>query len=212
MTQPIAIFWFRRDMRLDDNVGLFHALNSGLPVLPIFIFDEDILDKLPRNDARVTFIHDTLQDIRTQLESNWDRSLAIYKGVPAEVFERLLESYHVNTVYTNRDYEPYAEERDTEIEQLLKSHNCKFQTFKDQVIFEKDEVVKKDGNPYVVYTPYMRSWKAKFQDSDIVFSDSKALLSNCIENKDLPNLSLSDIGFERSEQAIDKYTLTPQLI
>ncbi|MBO6607557.1 deoxyribodipyrimidine photo-lyase [Psychroserpens sp.] len=212
MKQPIAVFWFRRDLRLDDNVGLFHALNSSIPVLPIFIFDTEILNKLPKRDARVNFIHDILQEMQNLLKSEYNRSLAIYSGQPIEIFEQLLSEYNIQSVYTNRDYEPYADERDSAIENLLSAHNCEFKTYKDQVIFEQNEVVKKDGNPYVVYTPYMRSWKAKFQDSDITYFDSKALLQNCIEDNDLVNLSLSDIGFEHSDQKIAHYSVTPQLI
>ena len=210
--QPIAVFWFRRDLRLDDNVGFYHALNGALPVHPIFIFDSEILDKLPKNDARVTFIHDTLQNMRQYLNSEFNKNIAIYHGHPAEVFETLLETYNIQSVYTNRDYEPYADERDSEIESLCKTHNCEFKTFKDQVIFEQNEVVKKDGNPYVVYTPYMRSWKAKFQDDDAAFYDSKSLLENIFDQDDIPNLSLSDIGFERAQQTIAAYKVTPELI
>lgn len=212
MNQPIAVFWFRRDLRLDDNHGFYQALNGDLPVLPIFIFDTEILDKLPRSDARVTFIHDTLQEMQNTLRTDYNSNIGIYNGSPYEVFESLLETYNIQKVYTNRDYEPYADERDSEIERLLNVHSCAFKTYKDQVIFEQNEVVKKDGNPYVVYTPYMRTWKAKFQASDVTYYDSKSLLSHCIKEQDLPNLTLSDIGFERSSQAIAPYKVTPELI
>ena len=212
MKQSIAVFWFRRDLRLDDNVGLYHALNSELPVLPIFIFDTEIIDKLPRDDARVTFIHDTLQDMQSYLKSKHNRNMAIYNGRPVEIFQELLDNFDIQIVYTNRDYEPYADERDSKIEALLNSRGCEFKTFKDQVIFERDEVVKKDGNPYVVYTPYMRTWKAKFTASDGAYYNSKSLLDQIVDQDNLPNLSLSDIGFERSKQTIAPFTVTPELI
>ena len=167
MSNPINIFWFRRDLRLDDNIGFFKALKSEHPVIPIFIFDTEILDKLPKDDARVTFIHETLQNIRQTLQETYNSSLAIYQGKPIEIYKQLIQSYDVNTVYTNRDYEPYATERDKEIQKFLSSNSIAFKTYKDQVIFEKDEVVKKDGKPYVVYTPYSRIWKEKFKAVDL---------------------------------------------
>ena len=146
MTQPINIFWFRRDLRLDDNVGFCEALKDDAPVLPIFIFDTEILDKLPKNDARVTFIHDTLQDMRQELQDGYGSSIAMYYGNPIEVYQDLINEYDIKAIYTNHDYEPYARERDTEIRTFLESNTIAFKTFKDQVIFEKDEVVKKDGD------------------------------------------------------------------
>ncbi|MGB3606774.1 deoxyribodipyrimidine photo-lyase, partial [Psychroserpens sp.] len=154
MTQPLSIFWFKRDLRLDDNVGFFEALKGDHPVLPIFIFDSEILDKLPEDDARITFIYDTLQDMRSTLQDERDSSIAMYHGTPLEVFKNLADTYDIHSVYTNHDYEPYAKERDAEIQSFLEDNDIKFKTFKDQVIFEKDDVVKKDGDPYLVYTPY----------------------------------------------------------
>ena len=162
MSKKVNIFWFRRDLRLDDNVGFYNALKGDYPVLPIFIFDEEILSKLPKNDARVTFIFDTLQKMRNTLLEENQSSLAMYYGKPKEIYKNLLKKYEIQTVFTNRDYEPYAIKRDYEIKELLEENNVAFTTFKDQVIFEKNEVVKKDGKPYVVYTPYMKVWKEKF--------------------------------------------------
>ncbi|MDG5493143.1 deoxyribodipyrimidine photo-lyase [Psychroserpens sp. SPM9] len=212
MTQPINIFWFRRDLRLDDNVGFFQALKSEYPVLPIFIFDSEILEQLPKDDARVTFIHDTLQDMRSTLQEAHDSSIAIYHGKPLNIFKELIETYSIHTVYTNHDYEPYAKERDTEVNDILSENNITFKTFKDQVIFEKDEVVKKDGDPYVVYTPYMKVWKEKFKSHDLEIFYTNTYLDNLVKHTRLPNLSLSDIGFQTSNQVIAAYTVTPTLI
>ena len=212
MKQPVSIFWFRRDLRLDDNVGFYQALKGDHPVLPIFIFDSEILDKLPEDDARVTFIHDTLQDMRNTLQAKQDSSIAIYHGKPIDIYNNLVEDYDIHTVYTNHDYEPYAKERDTEIAGFLKEQNIKFKTFKDQVIFEKDEVVKGDGNPYVVYTPYMKTWKEKFKTYDLEIFYTNSYLNNVVAHTRLPNLSLSDIGFKKSSQEITPYTVTPTLI
>ncbi|MBU2928678.1 cryptochrome/photolyase family protein [Winogradskyella psychrotolerans] len=212
MNKKLNIFWFRRDLRLDDNLGFYEALKGDLPVLPIFIFDSEILDQLPKDDARVTFIHQTLQTMRQTLQDDYNSSIAILHGKPEAVFEQLIKDYEVNTVFTNHDYEPYATQRDQKIQALLESHDIAFKTYKDQVIFEKDEVVKKDGKPYLVYTPYMRTWKEKFQSINLEIYYTNSYLSNVIEHSRLPNLSLSDIGFEKSNQDITDYEVTPTMI
>jgi len=212
MKETVNIFWFRRDLRLDDNVGFYNALKSKNPVLPLFIFDEDILDALPKDDARLGFIYDTVQQMCSTLKEENESSIAMFHGKPRSVFQELIKKYTIHTVFTNRDYEPYATKRDTEIEQLLIENNVEFETFKDQVIFEKNEVTKKDGLPYVVYTPYMKIWKEKFKTYNLDFNYTSSFLKNLVKNKELPNLSLSDIGFSKSIQKIENYTVTPALI
>ena len=212
MSKKVNIFWFRRDLRLDDNVGFYNALQSKNHVLPIFIFDSEILKKLPKDDARVSFIFETLQKMRIELQDNFESSIAIYHGKPKTIFEEILNDFEVEEVYTNHDYEPYARERDEEIKEFLSDKNVAFNTFKDQVIFEKNEVVKKDGDPYVVYTPYMRTWKEKFKEHNLTIYYTKSYLSNLIEHTRLPNLTLSDIGFKKSTQEITPYIVTPTLI
>ena len=212
MNATINIFWFRRDLRLDDNVGFYEALRGEQPVLPIFIFDSEILEKLPKNDARVNFIHETLQNIRQTLQDQHGSSIALYHGKPKDIFENLLQDYKINTVFTNHDYEPYAKTRDKEIKALLNKNEVDFKTFKDHVIFEKDEVVKNDGKPYMVYTPYMRKWKEKFKTIDLEIFYTNSFLNNLVEHSRLPNLSLSDIGFKTSNQEIPPFDVTPTLI
>lgn len=212
MNTPLTIFWFRRDLRLDDNVGFYHALKNEHAVLPIFIFDPEILDELPKHDARVTFIYDALQTMRDTLQNEHGSSLAIYHGKPLEIYKQLVKSYDISAVYTNRDYEPYATKRDAELSAFLSEHEITFKTFKDQVVFEKDEVVKKDGDPYMVYTPYMNVWKEKFKSIDLEIYDTNASLNNLVKNTRLPNLSLSEIGFKKSTQNIADYEVTPTLI
>ena len=212
MNQPVNIFWFRRDLRLDDNKGLFEALKGNHPVLPVFIFDSEILDTLAIDDARVTFIHEKLVKMNKSLQENNDSSIAIYHGKPLAVFNQLIDNYTIYNVYTNDDYEPYAKMRDLEIETFLSKKAIAFKTFKDQVIFEKDEIVKADGTPYMVYTPYMKTWKSNFKTSNLEIFDTKPHLDNLIKNKDLPNLSLSDIGFKTSKQKITDYIVKPNLI
>ena len=204
------IFWFRRDLRLDDNVGLFHALNSTEEVLPLFIFDESILDELPKEDARVTFIHELLSKIQEQLALQ-GKSLAVFHGKPVTVFKQLISEHSISTVYTNHDYEPYARKRDKEINQLLKEHGIDFKTSKDQVIFEKSEVVKDDGLPYVVYTPYSKKWKEKFKTISLPNYPSENLLDK-IALHSYPFLSLRDIGFETSSIKITPFDVSDKLV
>jgi deoxyribodipyrimidine photo-lyase len=212
MKQPVTIFWFRRDLRLNDNVGLYEALRGDHTVLPIFIFDSDILEKLPEDDARVTFIHDTLQNIQSTLKEEHNSSIAMFHGKPIDIFKHLVDSYDIGAVYTNHDYEPYAKARDEKVASFLNENHIEFKTFKDQVVFEKNEIVKKDGKPYMVYTPYMKLWKATFRTLDFKDFPSEMILKNLIPTTNLPNLSLSDIGFIKSQQEIKPYLVTSSLI
>lgn len=212
MQQKINIFWFRRDLRLEDNVGLYEALNANYPVLPIFIFDTEILDELPQNDARLTFIYQTLQNLKKQIHTKYGSDIALFKGKPLNVFDKLVSKYQIDSVYTNRDYEPYAKERDSKIEAFLSSKEIQFKTFKDQVIFEKDEVVKSDGKPYLVYTPYMKTWKAKFKSTTLKTYSTANLFDNLLQIKNLQNISLEALGFKPSSQKIADYTVDSHLI
>ena len=212
MKHTVTIFWFRRDLRLEDNVGLYHALKGDNAVLPIFIFDSEILENLPEDDARVTFIHETLQNINSTLVEKQNSSIAMFHGKPIDIFKNLVNTYDIGSVYTNHDYEPYAKLRDEKVAAFLKDNQIEFKTFKDQVVFEKDEIVKADGNPYMVYTPYMKLWKSTFRTLDFKFFPSETLLNNLINTTDSPNLSLLDIGFIKSKQEIKPYTVTSSLI
>jgi deoxyribodipyrimidine photo-lyase len=204
------IFWFRRDLRLEDNTGLFHALKSDEEVLPIFIFDEQILSQLPKDDARVTFIHQQLEKMQSQLKAI-GKSLAVFHGNPIDVFQKMLAENQIKTVFINHDYEPYARKRDLELYQLFKDNTIEFKTSKDQVIFEKSEVVKDDGTPYVVYTPYANKWKANFKKSSLENYNSEDYL-NKITHHPYPFLNLSDIGFTTSSIKITPFDISNSLI
>ena len=213
MGNKLTLFWFRRDLRLDDNVGLLEALKGEYPVMPIFIFDRNILERLPKDDARVTFIHDTLRRMRSKIRKNQHSSLALYHGTPQEVFTRLIDTYEIAKVYTNHDYEPYALERDKNIGKILTDNGVDFLTFKDQVIFEKGEIVKSNGDPYVVYTPYKNRWKEKFNpQKDIKTAAVRKHFGNLIRQSELADLSLSEIGFKRSSITVPSWEVTPTLI
>lgn len=217
MSQPVSIFWFRRDLRLDDNAGLYHALKSGNPVLPLFIFDRNILDDLvEKRDARVEFIHQAVSDLKRRLEEIGS-TLLVYCGKPQEVWPQILKEYNVGAVYTNCDYEPYALEREAFVQNLLTQKKIAFHTFKDHVIFEKDEVLKADGTPYTVFTPYSRKWLEKLQSKQTKLKNENSVaetnsfylssypnahyFSNFLKIKGLreplPRFSsLQDMGFE----------------
>jgi len=204
------IFWFRRDLRLDDNVGLFHALKCDEKVLPIFIFDDTILSQLSKDDARVTFIAKQLENIQHELK-HLGKSLAVFYGNPQEVFYKLISEQEIKMVFTNHDYEPYARKRDLEIFHLFTKNNIEFKTCKDQVIFEKNEVTKNDGSPYVVYTPYSNKWKEKFKLTKLTNYNSKDYLSN-LTHHSYPFLKLSDIGFKASSIKVPNFDVSKSLI
>ncbi|MFD2874401.1 cryptochrome/photolyase family protein [Mucilaginibacter ximonensis] len=202
MQQKITIFWFRRDLRLDDNTGLYHALKSGNPVLCLFIFDPAILGKLDdKHDTRVTFIYDTIKALQQELEEHSSSLLVIYDDVE-KAWHKVLKDHDVTAVYTNHDYEPYAKTRDEAIAKFLKKNDIEFKTYKDQVIFEKSEVTKDDGKPYTVFTPYSKKWKQKLNDFYLKSYPTKKYLKNLLEINPLPIPDLKEMGFERSEQEI----------
>lgn len=203
MQEKISAFWFRRDLRLHDNAGLTHALQSGNPVLCCFIFDTSILNRLEdKRDRRIVFIHHQLQKLNDQLRK-LGSALIIKTGDPVEVWKKLTKEYSITAVYANHDYEPYARERDAKVGSLLNEKNCSFHTFKDQVIFEKGDVTKDNGLPYTVYTPYMKKWRAhagsngyaalKSHPTDKHFSHFKKI-------KKQPVLTLSEIGFNHTDE------------
>tara|TARA_R110000868_G_scaffold3259_9_gene21357 strand:+ start:12203 stop:13513 length:1311 start_codon:yes stop_codon:yes gene_type:complete len=213
MGKKITIFWFRRDLRIEDNFGFSEALKSGFPVLPIFIFDKEILDKLPKDDARVNFIFDTLQKMKDFLLKKSKRSIAVYHDNPIQIFEQLHKEYNIQAVYTNKDYEPYAKKRDASIREFLNNNNIDFKTYKDQVVFEENDILKDDGDPYVVYTPYKNKWRYQFNlEIDLKNYKTAPYFNNLIKNDSLPNLSLSDIGFETSKIKVPDYYLIPTSI
>jgi len=194
----VAIYWLRRDLRLDDNAALYHALKSGQAVLPVFIFDTEILDKLDdKTDKRVKFIHQELQRMSAEL-ANFGSSLLVKVGSPLEVWRELMLEFDIQSVFTNHDYEPYGMARDGQVKTLLQTNNIPFFTYKDCVIFERNEVVKDDGKPYTVFTPYSKKWRAKlntfYQKSYPTLDYARHFLS--ISPLHIP--SLSDIGFEDS--------------
>lgn len=206
----MTIFWFRRDLRLEDNHGLFEALSNSEAVLPIFIFDKTILDELPKDDPRVTFIHESLSEINSKLKKI-DKSLAVFHGTPDEIFKKLIAENEMKSVYTNHDYEPYALKRDKELKSFFEDKNVEFKTFKDQVVFETNEVVKDDGTPYVVYTPFSNKWKEKLKNNPIENYNSEGLLKK-FSTHSYPFLSLKDIGFKESEIKVKPYDISKKVI
>lgn len=196
MQQSINIFWFRRDLRLDDNAGLYHALKSDNPIVPVFIFDKNILDELDdKKDSRVVFILNALEDMQEKLQK-LGSTMDVRYGTPAEIFEKLLKEYKIEEVFTNHDYEPYAKDRDAAVKKQLDASGVSFHTFKDQVIFEKGEVMKDGGTPYTVFTPYSRKWKAKLNDFYLKSFPIKKYEKNFYKQAEKKIPSLKQIGFE----------------
>jgi len=214
------IFWFRRDLRLEDNAGLYHALRSGKQVQCIFIFDQDILDKLEdQDDARVHYIHNELQRLQKELH-HYGSSLAVYYGTPLRVWQSDIDTKQVDAVFTNKDFEPYAIQRDTEVQQYLAQQGIGFQVCKDHVIFEKDEVLKADGSPYIVFTPYKRKWLERLYSKQDArghpyylkayptLQHAKHFLNG--SNQEIP--SLSTMGFSPSSIDIPSKTVAQGII
>ncbi len=189
-----TLFWFRRDLRLQDNAGLFHALKENEEVLPVFIFDSEILDKLDdKTDLRVAFIHQSLTLIQKQLEE-MGSSLLVLHGNSVEIFKQL----NPKAVYTNHDYEPYARKRDGVVKTILEEKGITFKTFKDQVIFEKDEVTKDDGKPYSIFTPYSRKWKSKLEESILKSFATEKYFVNFKKLNSIALPTLKEIGFQET--------------
>lgn len=209
---PVNIIWFRRDLRLDDNAALYHALKQGLPVVPLFIFDRNILDKLDEKaDRRVSFIHAALEEMQEKLVKIGS-SLEVYHGFPDQVFRSLLDKYPVQKVFTNHDYEPYARERDETVCRLLNEKGVSFHTNKDQVIFEKAEVVKEDGEPYTVFTPYSRRWKATLTDFYLKSYPTKKYHRYFHQQPPQTIPSLSSIGFRETDKVFPTKMMREELI
>lgn len=212
MSKKTTIFWFRRDLRLNDNAGLYHALSKGKNVLPIFIFDTEILDGLQdKKDKRVEFIHYALESINNQL-IKLGSSLLVLKGNPSAVFKNILTTYNVGSVYTNHDYEPSAIARDHQIEELLKERLIPFYSFKDQVIFEKGEVVKDDGSPYTIYTPYSKKWLAKLNDFYLKSYPTDKYNSCFFQTQPFTLPSLEEIGFQKTNAVFPTTHVSESLI
>ena len=206
MENKFTYFWFRRDLRVNDNHGFYQALKSGLKVKPIFIFDTNILNKLvDKNDARVAFIHQQILNLKTIFMGNHtdfeglNSDIEVWYGDPTEVWTKIFSTNTVAEIYTNTDYEPNAINRDAKIAKLCESFNCNFRSFKDQVIFEKAEVTKDDGLPYTVFTPYMKKWKIRYFENPPIQYPSESNLQNLATFKFGEMPTLDSMGFMPSE-------------
>ncbi|WP_066829489.1 cryptochrome/photolyase family protein [Rufibacter ruber] len=192
---PISVFWFRRDLRLQDNAGLYHALQAGTPVLPVFLFDTDILSRLPsREDPRVSFLHQTVLALRRELEQ-LGSSLLVLHGTPLDMMRQLAARYPVREVFANHDYEPAARSRDQQVQEFLQGRGIAFHTYKDQVIFEKHEVVKDNGTPYQVFGAYKKKWLQKLNPFYLKPYPTPRYFQHFLPSPPLPVPSLQELGF-----------------
>jgi len=208
----VNIFWMRRDLRLEDNTALFHALKTRENVLPLFIFNPDILEHLEvRPDFRVNFIYKTLTGIKAALEKIGS-SIYIAHGRPQEVFKKMAEEFHICSVYTNRDYEPYSAFRDTHVERFLKINKIEYHSYKDHVLFEKDELVKEDGKPYTIFTPYKNKFLEKLNKEMVRPLNTLQYYHNLIRIRPLPMMSIEMLGFETLNAVFPSKTLSQNLL
>ena len=204
MKKKISIFWHRRDLRLHDNAGLHSALIKEQHVLPVFIFDRDILQALEdREDRRVDFIHRQLTDLHREL-LKMGSTLHVLHDTPVGAFKTLTETYEISAVYANHDYEPYAIQRDEKIRDFLRGKGISFHTFKDQVIFEKNEILKKDGLPYTVFTPYSRVWKQRLSETGIPSYPTETFFHHLFRGEAIPIPQLDEIGFRSTDLNIPR--------
>jgi deoxyribodipyrimidine photo-lyase len=197
----INIFWFRRDLRLEDNTGLFQSLQTEHPTLPLFIFDTNILDKLEKKDARVEFILAQIDRLQNELKT-LGSSLLVKVGKPEIIFKNLISEYDVKKVFINHDYEPYAIQRDEKIKSLVTKNKIEFSSFKDQVIFEKNEILNDSGLPYKVYTSYKNKWKATISPEHLSSYNTRKHFGHFLKTKPFSIPALSDLGFQSSGIAI----------
>lgn len=210
--QEVSIFWFRRDLRIQDNAGLYHALKGPYPVIPIFIFDTDILHLLEdKQDRRVQFIHESIEQLQAQFIQQ-GASLEVYHGKPIEVFEEIVKKYTLKQVYTNRDYEPGAILRDESIANRLAENGISFHHFKDQVIFEATEVLKDDGKPYTVFTPYSKKWKALLKPFHLKAYPTERYLRQLFKQAPQSIPTLQALGFEKGIGTFPASTLQEELV
>ena len=206
-----SIFWFRRDLRIDDNPGLYEALANSKNVIPIFIFDTNIIDNLPSDDNRIKFIWHSLSLLNERLKE-LGSTLNIFKGNPLEVFKKITLKYRLTSVYVNRDYEKYSIKRDKEINTFLNENKIAFNASKDHVLFEPNEILKSDGTPYTVFTPYSKKWFEKFYSEKLPQYQIKNLVDNFFKTNYKPIMSLSEIGFSNDEIKFEKFNLGDELI
>jgi deoxyribodipyrimidine photo-lyase len=206
-----ALFWHRRDLRIQDNAGLYKALKNNTAVIPVFIFDSSILSLLPKNDQRVLFIHQEIQKIKESYTALGSDLVVIY-GDPKIEIPRLVQQFKATKVYTNRDYEPTALARDQSIFEQLQKVDVEFIGAKDQVIFEKNEITKDDGLPYTIYTPYARKWKAKLTAYQLKAYPTEKYLNNLQHLQKQALISLAEMGFETQHIQDFPSSSTPQTI
>lgn len=215
MDAPVTVFWFRRDLRIDDNRGFFEALKKGNPVFPLFIFDTDILENLDKSDARVAFIHKAVTALDHDLQK-YGLSLQVEIGKPLQVFDHLLKKHNISSIVANEDYEPYAKARDSAVASLCKKKAVEFFSFKDHVIFARDEVVKDNGQVYKVFTPYSKKWLSQLESTELSSYPSRSYLKNrggqnlSLKSSAIP--SLEKIGFSRSKMAVPELDLKQETL
>ncbi|MGO4289999.1 cryptochrome/photolyase family protein [Chitinophaga sp. RAB17] len=212
MEQKVSLCWFRRDLRLEDQAAFYYALRAGIPVVPVFVFDTNILNDLEdKQDRRLTFIHAVLEEMQEQLQQE-NSSLDVFYGTPEAAFAHWTSKYSVASVYANRDYEPYARSRDAAIEKQLRQKGISFHTYKDQVILEKNEVLKDNGEPYTIFTPYSKKWYDKLTFFYLKPYPCKKYIAHLHRQPSVKIPSLKEMGFVAGKQLFPSAALPEALI
>lgn len=191
-----ALFWFRRDLRLTDNSGLYQALQRSQRVSCVFVFEREILDALPsQEDRRVEFIRESLVELQRILRRHGS-ALTVLHGHPVEEIPALAARVKASAVFANHDYEPGAVRRDRAIGAALTKAGIDFITCKDQVIFERHEVLTQSGQPFSVFTPYKNAWLKCLTPEDLQRYPSEKLLDRLAPMAAAEVPSLESIGFK----------------
>ncbi len=200
----LTLFWHRRDLRIEDNCGLFNALEAHPNVQPFFIFDTDIINEFNHKpDRRLSFIYDTIAALKSEYQKH-GADLWVLHGKPLDIINQLTKQHPVNALYCNTDYEPYATQRDQQIANFCKLNGIAFHAYKDQVIYEKSEIVKANGQPYTVFTPYKNQWLHVFSQQSLKIYQLNPLLQNLSKAIASPMPPKNEFGFIYTPHNVQK--------
>lgn len=212
MSQPISVVWLRRDLRLNDNAALYYALRSGTPVLVLFIFDRDILDKLDdRRDRRVEFIHTEVHRLNSQLAGLGSGIVTRY-GKPLDVLRQLTDEYTVADVFTNYDYEGYARQRDAEVGAMLGERGIGFHTSKDHALLDRNEVMSGNNASYTVFTPYSNNWLGKLADFQLKSYPTEKYFDRFVKMPPGAVPTLAEMDFQPVGESFPHPTVSAELL
>ncbi len=214
--EEIAVFWFRRDLRIDDNLGLYQALKSGFKVLPVYIFDPEIWSRYTDVDNRqLHFIRNAVYQLKQEL-IDLNSDLLVFEDLPPVVFQNLINEYNVKMVFANEEFDPFSIQRDRKISEFLNSNGITLNLFTDHLIHKPGVILKPDRSPYTIFTPFSKQWKLALKDQNLVPFPVTSLISNLYTPKKVSNFKklktqqtiLSPINREIPTEIIQTYDAT----